>query len=228
MAKHRSLRTPKLTTAHAILGMAVFSSAFGVHTANAETTTPGVLPETPKIAAMPAPKAAAPVEAKPSMTKVLALAKQQIGTSEDAKGGGTKFQKWYMSSQRAVETVARDGGTKQAYLNAAWCAMFVSWVGEETGARKTVGWDAYTVTHAKWFKNNKRWGTTAKPGSVVFFSWSGSKSIDAVQHVGFVEKDNGNGTITTIEGNTGNGKVEERVRPKSQVVGYGYPDYATS
>ncbi|WP_240777869.1 hypothetical protein [Nonomuraea basaltis] len=34
------------------------------------------------------------------------------------------------------------------------------------------------------------------------------------------------GTISTIEGNTGNGKVEERVRPKSQVVGYGYPEYA--
>ena len=40
------------------------------------------------------------------------------------------------------------------------------------------------------------------------------------------KKDNGDGTITTIEGNTGNGKVEERVRPTSQVAGYGYPEYA--
>ena len=39
-------------------------------------------------------------------------------------------------------------------------------------------------------------------------------------------KDNNNGTITTIEGNTGRGKVEERIRPKWQVVGYGYPEYA--
>lgn len=130
-----------------------------------------------------------------------------------------------MNSQRAAETVKRDGGSRTAYLNAAWCAMFVSWVGEETGARSTVGWDAYTVAHAKWFKNNERWGSSAKPGAVVFFSWSGSKSLDSIQHVGFVLKDNGNGTISTVEGNTGNGKVEERVRPKSQVVGYGYPEY---
>lgn len=224
MAKHRRMRTPKLTYSHAVLGMTVFSAAFGAHT-SASADTPKPLPEAPKIAALQAPKAIAPVEAKPSVTKVLSLAKKQIGTKEDASGGGTKFQKWYASSPRAKETLARDGGSSRAYLNAAWCAMFVSWVGEETGARKTVGWDAYTVTHAKWFKNNKRWGSAAKPGSVVFFSWSSSKSLDAIQHVGFVEKDNGNGTITTIEGNTGNGKVEQRVRPKSQVVGYGYPEY---
>lgn len=225
MAKHRRTRAPKLTYSHAILGMAVFSAAFGASPATADTIPDNLQPELPKIAALQAAPKAAAVEAKPSATKVLALARQQIGTTENASGGGTKFQKWYADSRRATETLARDGGSKQAYLNAAWCAMFVSWVGEETGARSTVGWDAYTVTHAKWFKNNKRWGTAAKPGSVVFFSWSGSKSLDAIQHVGFVEKDNGNGTITTIEGNTGNGKVEERVRPKSQVVGYGYPVY---
>ncbi|GGL57352.1 hypothetical protein [Planomonospora parontospora] len=37
----------------------------------------------------------------------------------------------------------------------------------------------------------------------------------------------GDGTITTIEGNTGNGKVEQRIRPKNEVVGYGYPQYAS-
>ncbi|WP_344844298.1 hypothetical protein [Nonomuraea dietziae] len=49
-----------------------------------------------------------------------------------------------------------------------------------TGARPQVGWDAYTVAHAKWFKSNERWGTTPKPGAVVFFSWSGSKSISSI------------------------------------------------
>ncbi|MEU8143837.1 CHAP domain-containing protein [Nonomuraea sp. NPDC048901] len=158
--------------------------------------------------------------------QVLNLAKAQVGTSEDANGGGTKFQKWYMNSARAAETVQRDGGSRQDYLNAAWCSMFVSWVGEETGARSQVGWDAYTVAHAKWFAANQRWGTVAKPGAVVFYSWSGSKDLSSISHVGFVVKDNGDGTISTIEGNTGNGKVEQRVRPTSQVVGYGYPHYA--
>lgn len=158
--------------------------------------------------------------------QVLALAREQIGIKENARGGGTKFQEWYANSQRAQETIARDGGHPAAYLNAPWCAMFVSWVGEQTGARPQVGWDAYTVTHARWFQNNGRWGTLAKPGAVVFFAWNGSKSLGSIQHVGFVVKDNRDGTISTIEGNTGNGLVEERIRPKSQVVGYGYPEYA--
>ncbi|MER7503378.1 CHAP domain-containing protein [Nonomuraea pusilla] len=155
---------------------------------------------------------------------LLKIAKSQIGVTENAEGGGTPFQHWYMSSPRAAETAARDGGTIASYANAPWCAMFVSWVGEQAGMRSTVGWDAYTITYAKWFQANKHWGDTPKPGAVVFFSWHG-KSVDSIDHVGIVEKDNGDGTISTVEGNTGNGKVEQRVRPTSQVVGYGYPAY---
>ncbi|MFG1611397.1 CHAP domain-containing protein [Nonomuraea wenchangensis] len=159
--------------------------------------------------------------------QVLAAARAQIGTTENADGGGTKFQDWYVTSQRGAETAARDGGNITSYKNAPWCSMFVSWVGEHTGARSQIGWDAYTVAHAKWFEANHRWGTEAKPGAVVFFDWNGSKSLTAIDHVGFVVKDNGDGSLTTIEGNTGNGKVEQRTRPTSQVVGYGYPAYAS-
>ncbi|MEV4399198.1 CHAP domain-containing protein [Nonomuraea sp. NPDC049607] len=159
-----------------------------------------------------------------SAQSVLKIAESQVGVTENAAGGGTPFHSWYMSSPRAKETVARDGGSLQSYANAPWCAMFVSWVGEKAGARSTVGWDAYTVTYAKWFEANKHWGSQAKPGAVVFYSWN-DKSVESIDHVGLVKQDNGDGTITAIEGNTGNGKVEERVRPKSQVVGYGYPQY---
>ncbi|WP_188189819.1 CHAP domain-containing protein [Nonomuraea sp. SYSU D8015] len=155
---------------------------------------------------------------------MIKIAESQVGVTENAAGGGTPFHQWYMSSQRAKETAARDGGSIQAYANAPWCAMFVSWVGEKAGARPTVGWDAYTITWAKWFDANGHWGTQAKPGAVVFFSWDGG-SFDSIDHVGLVKKDNQDGTLTTVEGNTGNGKVEQRIRPKSQVVGYGYPEY---
>jgi CHAP domain. len=158
---------------------------------------------------------------------VLRIAASKIGVSENEYGGGTEFHEWYMNSPRALETLARDGGTLRGYANAPWCAMFVSWVGEQAGIRPIFGWDAYTVTYAKWFQANRHWGTeVASPGAVVFFDWAGTKTIDGIDHVGLVERDNGDGTITTIEGNTGNGKVERRVRPKWQVVGYGYPPYA--
>ncbi|GII06117.1 CHAP domain-containing protein [Planobispora takensis] len=165
--------------------------------------------------------------AKVSAEQLLKVAEEQIGVEENGDGGGTKFHAWYMGSQRAKETVARDGGSVKSYANAPWCAMFVSWVGEQVGLRPSVGWDAYTVTYAQWFKDNGRFGTKATPGSVVFFDWDQSGDVSGIDHVGLVKKDNGDGTITTIEGNTGNGKVEQRVRPKSQVTGYGYPKYAS-
>jgi hypothetical protein len=160
-----------------------------------------------------------------SVAALLQVAEQQIGVRENASGGGTPFHRWYVDSPRAKETAARDGGTPQSYANAPWCAMFVSWVGDKAGLQSSVGSDAYTVTYAEWFKDNHHWGTKATPGAVVFYAWDGSKSISAIDHVGLVKKDNGDGTITTIEGNTGNGDVEQRVRPKSDVVGYGYPQY---
>ncbi|WP_182900974.1 CHAP domain-containing protein [Microbispora sp. H10830] len=163
---------------------------------------------------------------KVSATDVLTLARSQVGISENANGGGTKFQQWYMSTPRARETLARDGGTLKGYLNAAWCDMFVSWVGQQLGIGPVMGSDAYTVEHARWFADHGRWGRTPKPGAVVFFNWNGSKDIDDVEHVGFVVKDNGDGTIRTIEGNTGDGgAVEARTRPTWQVAGYGYPMY---
>ncbi|MEV4224336.1 CHAP domain-containing protein [Nonomuraea sp. NPDC049725] len=234
MAKHRLTRAPKKlhpragASLRATLGATVLAAGLGAGMTTAlpaQAAEPGHQVETQTMSESTQTRAGAN-QVNVTASQVLALAKAQVGTSENAYGGGTKFQEWYASSKRALETVARDGGNPSAYLNAPWCSMFVSWVGEQTGARPQVGWDAYTVTHAKWFAANDRWGTEARPGAVVFFAWNGSKSISAIQHVGFVVKDNGDGTISTIEGNTGNGKVEERVRPKSQVVGYGYPSYA--
>ncbi|GGT17929.1 hypothetical protein GCM10010176_073060 [Nonomuraea spiralis] len=222
MAKHAMMTSTHI--AKLALGATIAVTALGAAAAvNAETAH---VTGTKTAAQGSAAQGSAQGRVNVTAAQVLATAKAQVGTTEDANGGGTKFQKWYASSQRAGETVARDGGSRQDYVNAAWCSMFVSWVGEQTGARPQVGWDAYTVAHAKWFAANDRWGTEAKPGAVVFFSWGGSKDLSAIQHVGFVVKDNGDGTISTIEGNTGNGKVEERVRPTSQVVGYGYPSYA--
>jgi surface antigen len=103
--------------------------------------------------------------------------------------------------------------------------MFVSWVGAQLGV-KGMGADAFTRTHAEWFKDQGRWGQTPTPGAVVFYSWSGSKSIDSIDHVGIVLKDNHNGTIQTVEGNTDNA-VKIRTRDVSSVVGYGYPEYGT-
>jgi surface antigen len=158
-----------------------------------------------------------------SAQDVINLAKKQVGIHENADGGGTKFQQWYMASPQARVTVRRDGGSISDYGNAAWCDMFVSWLGKQAGARG-MGEDAYTVEHAKWFQQAGRWGQTPKPGAVVFFAWNGG-GIDGIDHVGLVVKKNSDGTIQTVEGNTSNA-VMIRQRPVDSVVGYGYPLYA--
>ncbi|MBW8480845.1 CHAP domain-containing protein [Actinomadura sp. PM05-2] len=161
---------------------------------------------------------------KPTAQDAIKVAESQVGVKEN-RSGETKFQDWYMTTQRAKETVRRDGGSIKAYDDAAWCSMFVSWVGNKIGFSGQVGEDAYTVEHAKWFKSQGRWGTTPKPGAVVFFNFDGSKSLNSIEHVGMVIKREGRGTVETVEGNTGNA-VQIKTRSADQIVGYGYPDYA--
>jgi hypothetical protein len=160
----------------------------------------------------------------PSANDALRLAISQVGVTEDANGGGTIYQKWFVSSPWAVRGVQRDGGSVGDYANANWCDMFISWIGNQLGV-KGIGADAFTPTHAQWFKDQGRWGGTPRPGAVVFFSWSGGKSIDDIEHVGMVIRDNHDGTIQTVEGNTDDA-VKIRTRDVSTVVGYGYPQYA--
>ncbi|MBG0829911.1 CHAP domain-containing protein [Planomonospora sp. ID67723] len=241
MGKHRRVSPPKKRhLTRVILGMSVAVTGGAVtapqaFAAGAHDPLNAPAAEVPQLSwaasAPSSPKTRLQVIAeglpKVSAAQLLAVAEQQIGIRENSSGGGTKFHSWYMSSPRVKETIARDGGNVQGYANAPWCDMFVSWVGEQVGIRPTVGWDAYTVSHAQWFQNNRHWGDTPRPGALVFFDWSRGDSIYGIDHVGFVKHDNGDGTITTIEGNTGNGNVEQRVRPESEVVGYGYPVYSS-
>jgi hypothetical protein len=162
----------------------------------------------------------------PTANDALNLAKAQVGITANTAGGGTKFQNWFVSSPWAVRGVQRDGGKVSDYANADWCDMFISWIGAQLRV-KGIGGDAYTLTHAQWFKDQGRWGQTPKPGAVVFYSWSGGKAIDDIDHVGMVIKDNHDGTIQTVEGNTDHA-VKIRTRDTSTVVGYGYPEYGTT
>jgi hypothetical protein len=162
----------------------------------------------------------------PTANDVLKLAVAQVGITGNAAGGGTKFQKWFVASPWAVRGVQRDGGHVSDYANADWCDIFVSWLGAKAGV-KGIGGDAFTPTHAQWFKDQGRWGDTPKPGAVVFYSWSGGKGIHDIDHVGIVLKDNHDGTIQTVEGNTDNA-VKVRTRNVSSVVGYGYPEYGST
>ncbi|WP_242882567.1 CHAP domain-containing protein [Actinomadura litoris] len=148
----------------------------------------------------------------PSANDLLNVARSQLGTAERSDG--------YTKYGAAYENRKKTSG----FARAAWCDMFVGWCAAQSGLLNPIGDFAYTPSHAQWFSNNRKWGRTPRKGAIVFFDWSGSHSISAIDHVGIVEAVRGDGAIVTIEGNTDNA-VRRRVR-RSGIAGYGYPSYS--
>ncbi|GIH29545.1 hypothetical protein Aph01nite_78550 [Acrocarpospora phusangensis] len=145
------------------------------------------------------------------MEKLISLLRQEASYTE-RPDGRTKFGKWYNKVEKDAD-----------YSTQPWCDMFLSWGASKLGYEKWFGQFAWTVGHARWFREQNAWGQEAKPGAVVFYDWDGSGSIDGIDHVGLVTAVDGR-KITTIEGNVEGIHVREKTRDQSLVVGYGYPD----
>ena len=78
--------------------------------------------------------------------KVIAIAKSQIGTRE-SNNGWTKYGAWYGNYVKS----------KYAFSNAAWCAMFVSWCGNQAGlSSATFYYHAYCPSGVSWYQNKKQ------------------------------------------------------------------------
>lgn len=83
-----------------------------------------------------------------------------------------------------------------------WCGFFVMWCAKQV--KLNIPNCTYTPAGAAGFQGKGLWSNaaTSKPlkgGEIAFFNFPGGESVD---HVGIVIKDNGDGTVTTIEGNT--------------------------
>lgn len=127
-----------------------------------------------------------------------------------------------------------------------WCGYFVMWCAKQVGLKlPNVIW---TPGGVEAFKGQGRWSNaetaSPKPGDIVFFDFVEGGA--PVEHVGIVVKDNLDGTITTIEGNTSpekkakgsqanGGEVAIRVRAYKQnnrrklavyTVGFGKPKWS--
>ena len=96
-----------------------------------------------------------------------------------------------------------DNQTKYQKINQAWCGAFVNWVFKQVGV--SIPDCTSTLAGATAFQKKKQWqeAETATPevGDLVFFDFPGD-NVDRISHIGIVIKNNGDGTVTTIEGNT--------------------------
>ena len=136
-----------------------------------------------------------------SAARVIEIATAEIGTVEGPKNNETKYGAF----------------TKENFL--PWCGSFCQWVFNQAAVKipNVVG----TIAGAAAFKKAKTWsdvkGATPQPGDLAFFSFPGEATAGEICHIGIVVKDNGDGTVTTIEGNTS--KDSWLVKGKSQSNG---------
>jgi peptidoglycan hydrolase-like protein with peptidoglycan-binding domain len=166
---------------------------------------------------------------KGSLEAIIEVAKKEIGTIEGPKDNETKYGKW-------------SGVNFQP-----WCQSFVSWCAFTSGLdAKKYPKTASTVAAADFFKKNNRWADARNddptPGDWIYFDFP-DDGVNRISHVGLCIKNNGDGTIQVIEGNTsGTAKGDQRnggmcvektrayVKNKkgilNAVVGWGRPVYA--
>ena len=166
---------------------------------------------------------------KGSVEAIIEVAKKEIGTIEGPKDNETKYGAWMKVNFQP------------------WCQSFVSWCAFTSGLNpnkypKT----ASTVAAADWFKKKDRWADARNddptPGDWIFFDFP-DDGVNRISHVGLCIKNNGDGTIQVIEGNTsGTAKGDQRnggmcvektrayVKNKkgiiNAIVGWGRPVYA--
>lgn len=102
-----------------------------------------------------------------------------------------------------IEESVPENKTKYQKANQPWCGAFVNWCAKKSGV--TVPNCVYTPAGADAFRKSKRWfegeGCMPQPGDVVFFDFP-ADGVNRISHVGIVVEDNGDGTVTCIEGNT--------------------------
>jgi len=134
----------------------------------------------------------------------------EVAASQIGNVGGQPYWSWYGFDSR-VE----------------WCACFVSWCAEQCGYIETgiIPKFSLCTDGVAWFQQNGQWqdsSFTPSAGHIIFFDWEGDGETD---HVGIVEKME-NGTVYTIEGNSGDSCRQRSYAIGSSVIyGYGIPIY---
>jgi len=158
---------------------------------------------------------------------IVAIATKEIGTAETGDNH-TKY------------------GVFTKHDGQPWCGSFVMWCAAQI--KQPIPNVVYTPAGVSGFQGIGRWANAAtakpKPGDIVFFDFVEGGA--PVEHVGIVVKDNGDGTVTTIEGNTSpehktagsqanGGEVAQRIRAYRKdnkrklttfIVGFGTPKWS--
>ncbi len=141
-------------------------------------------------------------------SELVNLALSQLGNE-----GGEKFWRWAGLDERCE-----------------WCALFVSWCGDQTGLRASgqIPFFSFVSDGVDWFKSKGKWIDGSEinssnydkriyPGMIIFFDWEPDGKPN---HVGIVTKV-ANGYIYTVEGNSNDAVREKQYAATSNKI-YGF------
>lgn len=151
--------------------------------------------------------------------KLLAAARRELGTRESPAGSNrVKYNTAYYGREVSGDSYP-------------WCCVFLWWCFREAGLGGLFyggGRTASCGVLADWARRNGRFTERDyRPGDLVFLRFSGS----VIRHIGVVEWVNGDGSLITIEGNTGalsdanGGQVQRRTRAARDAAGAFRPQY---
>jgi uncharacterized protein (TIGR02594 family) len=117
--------------------------------------------------------------------RLIEVAKAELGVIEGPKDNETKYGKWAKANFQP------------------WCGSFVNWCADKSGVK--VPTTVYTPAGAAAFKKAGAWVDAGvanpEPGDIAYFDFP-SDGVSRISHVGIVVKNNGDGTVVCIEGNT--------------------------
>jgi hypothetical protein len=133
---------------------------------------------------------------------MVAIASAEVGQSEQPPGSN--------DSARIAQYRSATAGNPGP---GPWCAYFVSWVARQAGVPlgdQGQGFGSVDALYS-WAQQNGRayTGRTPQPGDLIVFH----------EHIGLVESVDANGTIHTIEGNSGD-QVARRVHAPGDAIGF--------
>jgi hypothetical protein len=168
--------------------------------------------------------------AQGTAARIIEVALAEVGTIEGPKDNQTKY-----------------GAFTKANFQ-PWCGSFIMWCANEAGVK--VPNTVYTPGGVEGFKKMKRYFENdgvnePQAGDILYFDYP-NDGVDRVSHVELCIKNNKDGSVTTVGGNTaGNPKGNQRnggecckkVRAYKKnakqglpmaIVGWGRPDYAAT
>jgi hypothetical protein len=161
-------------------------------------------PASPPAATSFASALAAASPSSGSANAIVAAAESQVGVTEQPPGSNDGPQ---IATYRSAVAGAQPGEP--------WCAYFVSWAAAQAGEPLGPnGQGLGSVSQiASWASSTGKLlpaSATPAPGDLILFGG---------EHVGIVESVNSDGSLTTIEGNSGNA-VARVHRSPSEATGY--------